>query len=141
MRGTPVWVAGVPSPRQGNTPVPGGKVPQSQAEPSPQQNRTGVPPGQDWVIPLARTRVPSWPRPGYLPGIGYAWTGYATDSMPLAVSRMRTVCFYLTITFDVKSSFLTKFLELFQVVSSEQTKKPQNSSIRNAIFDISICCF
>ena len=64
---------GHPSPRQGSTPQPG-----QDEVPLPNQVKIGY---------------PSQVRMGYPPPprqIGYAWTGYAAGSTPLAVSRRRT---------------------------------------------------
>ena len=49
----------------------------------------GLPvPGQDWG-------VPHMARDGVHPVTGYAWTGYAAGGTPVAVSRRRTVLFYI----------------------------------------------
>ena len=88
---TPVLAVGYPSPRQGEG-VPHSWLGGCEVFPIPSHcSRT------EWDTPLVRSGwgTPSQDRMGYLPGPGY---GYAMGSMPLAVSRRRTVLLWFLST-------------------------------------------
>ena len=79
--GVPQSQVGVPQSQVGGTPVPGG-VPQYMVLPS--LDRTG------YLTVRTGVEYPS-------PRTGYAWAGYTTGVMPLAVSSRRIVLFCIQI--------------------------------------------